>query len=98
MTLPKTEIERRFLSANFTSKQETEIAAYLSNSNADLKVAREFWNRRPIKAVGLAMKLNYWQGQEYNDPNPQIKEVRREAIRYFTGIGLKRSEDGVFTK
>ena len=42
------------------------------------------------------MKLNYWQGSENNDPH--IKEIRREAVRYFTGIGMKRSEDGVFTR
>ena len=42
------------------------------------------------------MRLNYCQGLENNDKH--IKEIRREAVRYFTGIGMKKSEDGVFTR
>ena len=59
-------------------------------------MVRDFWNRKPIKGVGLAMKLNYWQSQENN--NPHLKEIRKEAVRYFTGIGNYASKDGVFNR
>ena len=74
--LSKADIERSFLSCNFTARQEREITAYLSNAKADLLIVREFWNRKPVKAIGLAMKLN-WEGSNHQY---KINEIRREAI------------------
>ena len=59
VTLPKQEIEIKFLSVNFTRMQDREIDAYLQNKRTDLLVVREFWNRKPVKGVGLAIKFNW---------------------------------------
>jgi hypothetical protein len=58
-------IESHFLSQIFTVRQEKEISRYLSESRPNLQVVREFWNRRPVSGVGLAMKLN-WEEQSEN--------------------------------
>lgn len=61
---------------------------------SDLQVVREFWNRKPVKGVGLAMKLN-WNDKSNN---PQMKDIRNEAVRFYTGIGTATSEDGILSK
>jgi len=39
-----------------------EINTQLESKNPNLQVIREFWSRRPVKGIGLAMKLN-WEEQ-----------------------------------
>ena len=60
-----------------------------------MQVVRDFWNRRPVKGVGLAIKLN-WDGRSSSDP--YLKEIRNEAVSFYTGIGTATSDDGVFSK
>ena len=63
--LPKSEIESKFLSQTFTERQEAEISDYLKDVRPNLKLIQLFWSRRPVQAVGLAIKLN-WEEQKEN--------------------------------
>lgn len=40
------------------------------------------------------MKLN-WNDKSNN---PQMKDIRNEAVRFYTGIGTATSEDGILSK
>jgi len=93
-TLSKEEIENRFMSQTFTERQEREIYDYLSDARPNLLVVQEFWRRKPVSAVGLAIKLNWDEQQQ----NAQLKEIRKEAVRLFTGVGTSTNIDGVFTR
>ena len=57
-----------------------------------MQIVREFWMRRPVKGVGMSIKLNW--NDETNAV--QIKEIRQEAVRFYTGIG-SNTKDGIFT-
>ena len=81
--LSKQEIERKFLSITFTERQEEAIRSYLELNKPDLQIVREFWKRRPVKGIGMAIKLNWNDETEV----AQIKEIRQEAVRLYTGIG-----------
>lgn len=63
-----------------------------------MQIVSEFWNRRPVKGVGLAMKLNWDDQTASQSQNAQIKEIRKDAVRYYTGLGNASCEDGIFTK
>ena len=60
VSLDASQIESEFLSANYTARQEKEIELALEMS--DLQVVRDFWQRKSIKGVGRAIRLN-WEGQ-----------------------------------
>lgn len=73
--------------------------AHLNKDQPNLAVIKAFWQRRTVDGVGLALRLN-WQ-----EPNPvgqallqqknnQLKDIRTEAIKLFTGTGA--GNDGVF--
>ena len=57
--LSKQEIEREFLSMTFTDRQEEAISSHLAQKRPDLQVVREFWSRKPVKGVGISIRLNW---------------------------------------
>lgn len=61
-SLDPSQIESEFLSANYTPRLEKEIELALEMSRPDLQVVRDFWQRKSIKGVGRAIRLN-WEGQ-----------------------------------
>ena len=91
--LDKAQIQSSFLARNFTRRQEAVISAYLQCARPTMQVIREFWNRRAVKAVGLAMQLDW----EDHAESAQVKAIRKQAVRLFTGIGTSVSEDGIFS-
>jgi hypothetical protein len=95
ITLPREAIEQKFLSTILTERQEREVSTYLESSEkGDLQIVRDFWSRRSVKAVGLAVRMNW----EEKTNQAHVKEIRQEAVQFYTGIGTAASEDGIFSK
>ena len=85
---------QKFLSLTFTRRQEAEIDRYLLQDSPNLQVVREFWCRRPVKAVGLSMNLD-WKDQS----NGQMLKVRSEGVNNFMGSQLAQaSSTGIFSQ
>ena len=57
-------------------------------------IVRDFWNRKQVKGIGRAIKLNW--GAQGN--GGAVKEIRAEAVRLYTGIGTADSKNGIFSR
>lgn len=60
-------------------------------------IIRDFWNRKQVKGIGRAIKLN-WEHDNSASGSSNVKEVRGEAVRLYTGIGTADNKNGIFSR
>ena len=65
-------------------------------------IVRDFWNRKQVKGIGRAIKLNWEQDNSAASTTSGggggVKEIRGEAVRLYTGIGTADSKNSIFSK